>query len=93
MTDTALPLQSEADQRAIAAIRRKNAVWRRIFKDPPAALAALFLFAVVVAAILAPWIAPFDPYSNNMRFRLCPIGGAALHAVPARRRRSRAVTW
>ena len=76
MTDTALPLQSEADQRAIAAIRRKNAVWRRILKDPPAALAALFLFLVVAAAILAPWIAPFDPYSNNMRFRLCPIGGA-----------------
>jgi ABC-type dipeptide/oligopeptide/nickel transport system permease subunit len=76
VTDAALPLQSEADQRAIAAIRRKNAVWRRILKDPPAALAALFLFVVVVAALLAPWIAPFDPYSNNMRFRLCPIGGA-----------------
>jgi ABC-type dipeptide/oligopeptide/nickel transport system permease subunit len=76
VTDTALPLQSEADQRAIAAIRRKNAVWRRILKDPPAALAALFLLVVVVAAVLAPWIAPFDPYSNNMRFRLCPIGGA-----------------
>jgi ABC-type dipeptide/oligopeptide/nickel transport system permease subunit len=76
VTDTAIPLQSEADQRAIAAIRRKNAVWRRILKDPPAALAALFLFLVVAAAILAPWIAPFDPYSNNMRFRLCPIGGA-----------------
>jgi ABC-type dipeptide/oligopeptide/nickel transport system permease subunit len=76
VTDAALPLQSEADQRAIAAIRRKNAVWRRILKDPPAALAALFLFVVVVAAVLAPWIAPFDPYSNNMRFRLCPIGGA-----------------
>ena len=40
MTDTALPLQSQADQRAIAAIRRKNAVWRRILRDPPAALAA-----------------------------------------------------
>eukprot|EP01036_Dinobryon_divergens_P058068 gene58068-77488_t len=43
MTDAALPLQSEADQRAIAAIRRKNAVWRRILRDPPAAVAALFL--------------------------------------------------
>lgn len=74
MTDAALPLQSEADQRAIAAIRRKNAVWRRILRDPPAAAAALFLVLVVGAAILAPWIAPFDPYANNMRLRLCPIG-------------------
>ncbi len=76
MTDVTFPLQSEADQRAIAALRRKNAVWRRILKDPPAAAAALFLVVVFLAAVLAPWIAPFDPYSNNMRLRLCPIGGA-----------------
>ena len=76
MTDAALPLQSEADQRAIAAIRRKNAVWRRILRDPPAAAAALFLIVIVGSAILAPWIAPFDPYASNMRLRLCPIGGA-----------------
>lgn len=76
MTDTALPLQSQADQRAIAAIRRKNAVWRRILRDPPAAIAALFLIVLVGAALLAPWIAPFDPYASNMRMRLCPIGGA-----------------
>ena len=40
MTDVTFPLQSDADQRAIAALRRKNAVWRRILKDPPAAAAA-----------------------------------------------------
>lgn len=76
MTDAALILQSEADQRAIAALRRKNAVWRRILKDPAAALAASFLFLLVAAAFLAPWIAPFDPYASNMRLRLCPIGAA-----------------
>jgi len=75
MTDAALTLQSEADQKAIAALRRKNAVWRRILRDPPAAAAALFLLIVVLAAIFAPWVAPFDPYANNMRLRLCPPGG------------------
>jgi ABC-type dipeptide/oligopeptide/nickel transport system permease subunit len=74
MTDATLSLQSDADQRAIAALRRKNAVWRRILRDPAAAAAALFLFLIVAAAILAPWIAPFDPYASNMRLRLCPIG-------------------
>jgi ABC-type dipeptide/oligopeptide/nickel transport system permease subunit len=74
MTDATLSLQSEADQRAIAAIRRKNAVWRRILKDPPAAAAALLLLVIVLAAILAPWIAPFDPYTNTLRLRLCPPG-------------------
>jgi len=76
MSDATLPLQSEADQRAIAAIRRKNAVWRRILGDPPAAAAALFLLIVVAAAVFAPVIAPFDPYSNNMRLRMCPPGSA-----------------
>ena len=71
MTDAALPLQSEADRRAIAAIRRKNAVWRRILRDPAAALAAFFLFIILAVAILAPWIAPHDPYSNNLRLRFC----------------------
>ncbi|MGD9880620.1 MAG: ABC transporter permease, partial [Reyranella sp.] len=75
MTDAALTLQSEADQKAIAALRRKNAVWRRILRDPPAAAATLFLLLVVLAAIFAPWVAPFDPYANNMRLRLCPPGG------------------
>ena len=75
MTDSALQLQTAADQRAISAIRKKNAVWRRILKDPPAALAAAFLIVVVVAAILAPVIAPFDPYTTNMRLRFCaPMG-------------------
>lgn len=76
MTDVALSLQSQADQRAIAAIRRKNAVWRRILGDPAAAAAALVLLALVLAALFAPWIAPYDPYSNNMRLRLCPPGSA-----------------
>ncbi len=72
MTDAALSLQSEADQRAIAAIRRKNAVWRRILRDPAAAAAAFFLLVIVMAAVFAPLIAPFDPYANNMRLRFCP---------------------
>jgi ABC-type dipeptide/oligopeptide/nickel transport system permease subunit len=54
--------------------RAMNAVWRRLLRDPAAVIAALCLVLIVAAAILAPWIAPFDPYSNNMRFRLCPIG-------------------
>ena len=42
---------------------------------PPATAAAIIVVAIVLAAIFAPWIAPADPYSNNLRLRLCPIGG------------------
>lgn len=36
--------------------------------------AAAFLLLVVGAALLAPLIAPSDPYASNLRLRLCPIG-------------------
>ncbi len=55
-------------------VRSKPSAWRRILHDPPAVLAGTCLLLIVLAAILAPWIAPFDPYTNNMRLRLCPIG-------------------
>jgi ABC-type dipeptide/oligopeptide/nickel transport system permease subunit len=56
--------------------RRGVSAWRRVFKDPVATAAAIFLLAIILAALLAPWIAPTDPYANNLRLRLCPIGGA-----------------
>jgi ABC-type dipeptide/oligopeptide/nickel transport system permease subunit len=55
--------------------RRAPSAWRRVFKDPLATAAAIVVVIIVLAALLAPWIAPADPYSNNLRLRLCPIGG------------------
>lgn len=54
----------------------RSAAWKRVFRDPAATVAAIFLFAIVLAAVLAPWIAPHDPYASNMRLRMCKIGDA-----------------
>lgn len=70
MSEVAVEIDSAADPH----VAKK--AWRRILGDPVAALAAAFLLAIVLAALLAPWIAPTDPYASNLRFRLCPIGGA-----------------
>ncbi len=56
--------------------RTAKPAWHRLVKDPIAMTAAFFLLLVVGAALLAPWIAPHDPYSSNLRMRLCPIGSA-----------------
>jgi ABC-type dipeptide/oligopeptide/nickel transport system permease subunit len=69
MSEVAVEIDSAADPH----VAKK--AWRRILGDPVAALAAVFLLAIVVAALLAPLIAPSDPYASNLRFRLCPIGG------------------
>ncbi|MBT1154462.1 ABC transporter permease [Aminobacter anthyllidis] len=48
---------------------------RRLSRDPLALIALIFLVAIVVAALLAPVLAPFDPYDTNLRMRLRPPGG------------------
>jgi ABC-type dipeptide/oligopeptide/nickel transport system permease subunit len=58
-----------------AAPRTNKPAWHRLLKDPAAVLAAVFLVLIVSAALLAPLIAPSDPYASNLRLRLCPIGG------------------
>ena len=47
--------------------RRLGACARRILRDRLALLAAFVLTAIIVAAILAPWLAPFDPYETTRR--------------------------
>jgi len=74
MSEAIAILADDADATALAALRRKNAVWRRIARDVPAMVALVFLVAIVLAAILAPLIAPADPYANAMRYRLKPPG-------------------
>jgi ABC-type dipeptide/oligopeptide/nickel transport system permease subunit len=60
MADAALP--------APAAKRRLGSpIWRRIVKDKLALAAAIILGLIAVAALLAPWLAPFDPYETTRR--------------------------
>jgi peptide/nickel transport system permease protein len=51
-----------------------SGVARRLRSDPVALLAALVLLLIVGAALLAPWVAPADPYKTSMLRRLLPIG-------------------
>jgi peptide/nickel transport system permease protein len=52
--------------------------WRlvaRQFRREPVALAsAVVLLAIIAAAVLAPWLAPADPYKASMLRRLLPVG-------------------
>lgn len=47
---------------------------QRLSRDPLALIALVFLALIVVAAVLAPVLAPFDPYDTNLRMRLRPPG-------------------
>jgi peptide/nickel transport system permease protein len=51
-------------------------VWRRLLRDRVAVASAVVLLLIVVGALLAPWVAPADPYKASMLRRLFPIGSA-----------------
>ena len=48
------------------ALPTRASIWRRLLADRAATVAALLLIVLVVAAILAPLIAPYDPYAINL---------------------------
>ncbi len=49
-------------------------VWQRLKHDRMAWLSGGVLLLIIAAAVLAPWIAPADPYKGSMIRRLLPVG-------------------
>jgi glutathione transport system permease protein len=67
MTD-ASPILADAPVR-----RRRAGMLRRLMRDRVAVAAMIVLGVIVLAAILAPWIAPHDPYLTTRRRLLPPV--------------------
>ncbi len=40
-------------------------VWRRFRRHRVALVGAMILFIFILIAVLAPWIAPYDPYART----------------------------
>jgi ABC-type dipeptide/oligopeptide/nickel transport system permease subunit len=53
-------------EQAQAVLPGRPSLMRRLARDKAAALAAIFLTAVVLAAIFAPFVAPYDPYFTDL---------------------------
>lgn len=48
-----------------AALSPNQRAWRRMRRNRPAVVSAVFLALVVLAAIAGPWVLPFDPSANG----------------------------
>ncbi len=51
-------------------------IWRKLSRDPVTIVCMIVLAAIVAIAVLAPFIAPFDPFKTSMVNRLKPPGTA-----------------
>jgi ABC-type dipeptide/oligopeptide/nickel transport system permease subunit len=60
---TEAPVTAEQGQ---AVLPSRASIMRRLVRDKAAALAASFLTLVVLAAIFAPIVAPYDPYFTDL---------------------------
>ncbi len=68
MTDAALTAAADAPARS-----RRPGMLRRLLRDPVAVAALVVLSAIVLAALLAPWISPHDPYLTTRRRLIPPV--------------------
>lgn len=62
--DTSTEATSPAEQQAV--LPSRPSILRRLTRDKAAAVAATFLTLVVLAAIFAPIVAPYDPYFTDL---------------------------
>jgi peptide/nickel transport system permease protein len=53
-----------------------GSVRAQLLRDPVAMAAAALLLLIGLAAVLAPWLAPYDPYKASMLKRLLPMGSS-----------------
>jgi ABC-type dipeptide/oligopeptide/nickel transport system permease subunit len=60
------------------AVPKRPGVLALILRDPAAAVAAGFALAIVLAAVFAPWLAPTDPFDNDLAKAMQPPGSEGL---------------
>jgi peptide/nickel transport system permease protein len=57
-----------------------RAVGWRLARDPATLVAGSVLVIIVLSALLAPWLAPYDPSAGSIRLRLASVGAPG-HAL------------
>jgi peptide/nickel transport system permease protein len=73
----ATALSQELDPVAVAPRSYWRTVGWRLAHDPTTLAAGAVLALIVLSAVLAPWLAPYDPNAGSIRLRLAPVGTPA----------------
>lgn len=76
MTTTATTVDTGTEAPGFVAVQRGYwaSVFSRLRRDPITIVCACIVMCILLAAIFAPWVAPYDPYKTSMLKRLAPVG-------------------
>ncbi|CAM3675410.1 ABC transporter permease [Paracidovorax anthurii] len=72
MATSSLPLPATASPLAVLPVPAWRRALRRVVGHRGLTLGGILLLLAVLAAVLAPWIAPHDPYAQDVTRRLIP---------------------
>jgi peptide/nickel transport system permease protein len=70
MAEVSLPAQSDLGQGAPVGSSLARDAWRRLLRSKSALIGGMVLLAIVLAALLAPLISPYDPIKTSQRTSL-----------------------
>lgn len=65
-------MTTQSDEESKTAPRKTGGVLSGMRRRPAALIALVFVVALALMAIFAPWIAPYDPYAQDLLDRLSP---------------------
>ncbi|MEQ8334566.1 ABC transporter permease [Nisaea sp.] len=66
------PAMAPDEELPVSAILARRTTLQKLKRDKGAVISMVLLAIVLLAAFLAPWISPHDPYDNNLRNMLKP---------------------
>jgi len=76
IVSSAVPMPDAVLAPQVASAGYWRSVLQRLHRDPVAMACAAILLLLVLAALLAPWITPADPFKASMLKRLLPVGSS-----------------
>lgn len=72
-----MPTQAPSTEAAISGASLWAEAWRRMKRNRAAMFGLAGIILIVFVAIFAPWLAPADPYKQDLAKTLAPVGAAS----------------